>query len=160
MSPQKPRVEWLVSSPTESNLHRVHPLGLMLVSSFQSLFPCLEFSSHFLSSLSWQDLQKELGGAPRSCLWRSLQCVYLSKRIGQTLLTAVLPIKSWASLSSSVMIWSSRMIWKKTIRANYRTQSDFQMHPPFFFFSYGELRNLVLWMNPIYIFVGIGKVGF
>lgn len=68
MSPQKLRVEWLVSSPTESNVYQFHPLGFMLASSFQSLCPSLEFSSHFLSSLSWQDLQKELGGAPRSCL--------------------------------------------------------------------------------------------
>ena len=154
MSRQQLWLEWLVSNPAESLILISCILwGPFVLGSFQSFYPYLDFSSDFLSSFSWQYLLTKVGGAFRSCLWRLLQCVYLPKRIDQPLLRAVLHIRSWAGLSSPVMVWSSRMICRKTTRANYRARSDFQM-------PCRVLRNLVLWMNPIYILVGIGKVGF
>lgn len=114
-------VGWTAGRRSSSifNLNQLCPLGLVS-GPFQSSHPYLDFSSCFLSSLSWQYLLTELGGASGSCLWRRLQCVYLSKRMDQTPLKAVLHIRPWVRLSSPVMIWSSRVIWRKTNRANYR----------------------------------------
>lgn len=160
ISPQESWVVWLVKSNRIFNLHQLYPLGFALVSSFQLFCSCLDFSSYFLSSLSWQYLQKESGGSPRSGLWGLLQCVYLSKRIARTLLKAILHIKSWASLHSSVLIWSSRMIWKKTMRANYRAQSNFQ---DAFFSSFshaGYLGILHSWWTQFTFLLRLGKWDF
>lgn len=82
----------------------------MLV-SFPSFHPYLDFSSYFLSCFSWQHLQKEFGGSSRSCLWRLLQCVYLSKRIDQTPWKAISHVRSWASLT--LLFWSDHPEWSK-----------------------------------------------